>query len=69
MNAGMEVNILGIFMSGALLAAMIAAVLQFPARHLLTRAGVYALVWHRNLFDLSLYIILWGLTVWALSYL
>ena len=69
MTAGMEMNILGVFASGALVAAAIAAVLQFPARRLLTRIGVYGIVWHRNLFDLSLYIILWGLLVWVLSLL
>jgi hypothetical protein len=67
MNLSMETSILGVLVSGALLAAAIAGILQFPARKLLTRAGVYRVVWHKNLFDLCLYIVLWGLVVWILS--
>lgn len=67
MNLSMETSILGILVSGALLAAAIAGVLQFPTRQLLARVGIYRHVWHRNLFDLCLYVGLWGLVVWILS--
>jgi hypothetical protein len=67
MNLGMEGSICGVLVSGGLLGAALAGVLQFPVRHLLTRFGVYRLAWHRNLFDVSVYVILWGAVVWALS--
>jgi hypothetical protein len=67
MNLSMEASVFGVFVSGALLAAAVAGLLQFPARRWLTRIGVYRLVWHRNLFDVCLYVVLWGLVVWVFS--
>jgi len=67
MNLGMEDSICGVLVSGGLLGAALAGILQFPVRHLLTICGVYRLAWHRSLFDVSVYVILWGAAVWALS--
>jgi hypothetical protein len=69
MNLSMEGSICGVLVSGGLLGAALAGILQFPVRHLLTRCGVYRLAWHRSLFDVSLFAILWGLVVWTLSLL
>ena len=67
MNPGMEFAVFGVLVSGGLLCAVIAAIIQFPLRFFLERVGVYRFVWHRNLFDLSLFLILWWLTVFVLS--
>jgi hypothetical protein len=55
-----EINIDGVFFSGALASACIAAVALFLARLLLLRAGFYRHVWHRHLVDLALFTILWA---------
>lgn len=65
----MEFNLFGIYISGALLSAMVAGALQFPLRRLLGRLGVYRWVWHRSLFELSLFVILWGGVVWLMTLL
>jgi hypothetical protein len=69
MNLSMEASLCGVLVSGGLLGAALAGILQFPLRHLLARCGVYRLAWHRSLFDVSLYVILWGGVVWSLSFL
>lgn len=55
-----EINIDGVFFSGALASACIAAMALFLARLLLLRAGFYRHVWHRHLVDLALFTILWA---------
>jgi hypothetical protein len=67
MNPGMEFALLGVLVSGGLLCAVIAAIAQAPLRSFLERVGVYRFVWHRNLFDVSVFIILWWLSVLVLS--
>lgn len=53
-----EIAIGGVYVPSLLLAALLAAALSLALRALLARAGFYALVWHRALVDLSLYVIL-----------
>lgn len=55
-----EVNLDGVFFSGVLLTAAIAISLLLAARWALQRAGFYALVWHRHLVDIALFVILWA---------
>jgi len=38
--------------------ALVAGLALLAVRALLARLGVYRLVWHRNLFDLALYVVL-----------
>lgn len=53
-----EIDIGGVFVPGLLLLALAGGLLLMPLRALLARAGLYRIVWHRNLFDLALYVIL-----------
>ncbi|HEY4546856.1 MAG TPA: DUF1656 domain-containing protein [Pedomonas sp.] len=55
-----EISVLGIYMSPLLVWALLALCLYLPARWLLRRSGFYRLVWHRALFDMALYVILWS---------
>ena len=62
-----EINIHGVFVPAALVWAMVAfAVCSLLAR-VLSRSGFYNFVWHRSLFDVSLFVIVWG-TVAAIAY-
>jgi hypothetical protein len=55
-----EINVFGVFFSGALAAACLAGVALLVVRRLLFHVGFYRLVWHRHLVDLALFIILWA---------
>lgn len=58
-----ELAIGGVYVPSLLLAALVAADLSLGLRALLARAGFYALVWHRALVDLSLYVILLAVVI------
>jgi hypothetical protein len=64
-----EVNFLGIYFSGALVAAGVAWVVLMIVRRLLRWVGFYRLVWHPALVDIALFGILWCLSAWALPIL
>jgi hypothetical protein len=36
---------------------------------MLARLGVYRWVWHRSLFELSFFVILWGCVAWLMTLL
>lgn len=55
-----EVNIAGVFIPAILIWALVAVAIGFLVRRVLTLIGFYRLVWHRGLFDLALFFILWG---------
>ena len=55
-----EVNLGGVYFPAALLWAAIAFLFSSVTSWMLARAGFYTLVWHRALFDVSLFVILWG---------
>jgi hypothetical protein len=55
-----EVNLGGVFLPAALLWAGIAFLLSSVTSRTLSRVGFYALVWHRALFDVALFVLLWG---------
>jgi Protein of unknown function (DUF1656) len=55
-----ELNFGGVFVPAALLWAAGAFVLSSLIGRVLSRTGFYALVWHRALFDVSVFVILWG---------
>ena len=52
-----EIDASGVFLSPFLGASLLAFGILWLLRQLLTRAGLYRHVWHRSLFDLSLYLI------------
>jgi hypothetical protein len=62
-----EVNFGGVFVPGALLWAAAAFVISSLLTRALSRTGFYALVWHRALFDVSLFVIVWG-AISAIAY-
>jgi hypothetical protein len=62
-----EVNIFGVFISTGLFAAGIAGLLHIVVRRVLLFIGFYAFVAHQNLLDVSLFIILWGVSTFAIS--
>jgi hypothetical protein len=64
-----EVNFLGIYFSGALVAAGVAWVALMIVRRLLRWVGFYRLIWHPALVDIALFGILWCLSAWALPIL
>jgi hypothetical protein len=64
-----EVNFLGIYFSGALVAAGVAWIVLMIVRRLLRWVGFYRLIWHPALVDIALFGILWCLSAWALPIL
>ncbi|MBB6187871.1 DUF1656 domain-containing protein [Rhodanobacter sp. MP7CTX1] len=64
-----EVNFLGIYFSGALVAAGVAWLVLMIVRRLLRWVGFYRLIWHPALVDIALFGILWCLSAWAMPIL
>ena len=56
----LEINIGGVYVPAALVWAGAAFVLCILIERILGRTGFYRLVWHRALFDLAVFVILWG---------
>lgn len=57
-----EVSFGGVYLPAALVWAGIAFLFSTAISWTLSRIGFYALVWHRALFDVSVFVILWGVT-------
>lgn len=55
-----EIAIEGVLISPLLLQMAVAFLLNAVLRRVLARLGVYRLVWHRALFDFSLFVVLLG---------
>jgi len=62
-----DINLFGVFINGALVTAALALLIQMPVRRLLMAARVYRYVWHPGLFDLALFVVLWGVVGWIIS--
>jgi len=62
-----EVNVFGVYISMALFAAAIAALLHIFTRKTLQYLGFYRFVAHQNLLDVALFIILWGVLTFTMS--
>lgn len=61
-----EIDLYGVFVPSLLLMMLLAYALTSGVRRLLALTGVYNLVWHRSLFNLSLYVlVLAGLVAFA----
>ena len=56
-----EVSLGGVFLPGPLLWAGIAFVLSSLLSRLLSRTAFCAFIWHRALFDFTMFVILWGI--------
>jgi protein-S-isoprenylcysteine O-methyltransferase Ste14 len=55
-----EVSLYGLYVPPLLLLTVVAVVISRVFSHLLARTGLYRLVWHPALFDLSLFVIVLG---------
>ena len=55
-----EFNVYGVYVPALLIFAMIAFSLALAVRRVLDAADLYRFVWHRPLFDLALFVILFG---------
>jgi len=62
-----DINLFGVYANGALVTAALALLLQMPLRKLLMAARVYRYVWHPGLFDIALFVVLWGAVSWIVS--
>lgn len=56
----LEISFGGVYVPAPLVWAAAAFVLSALVERVLARMGFFALVWHRALFDLSLFVLLWG---------
>ena len=61
-----EFDLLGVFVSPALICLAVALVLSLILRRLLDKTGINRFVWNRALFDLSLLIVMTALFILSL---
>ena len=50
----------GIFIPGFAFWGAVSLALNVPLRWLMGETGLYRFVWHRGLFDICVFVILWG---------
>jgi protein-S-isoprenylcysteine O-methyltransferase Ste14 len=55
-----ELHLFGLFAPASLVSAILAGLGILIVRRILAQTGFYRLVWHPGLFDLALYVVLWG---------
>jgi len=55
-----EFNVYGVYVPALLIFAVIAFLLAYVLRRALDAADLYRFVWHRPLFDLALFVIMFG---------
>lgn len=55
-----ELDIYGVYLPGLLGAMLLTLALTSVVRKILAWTGIYAIVWHRGLFDIALYVVLLG---------
>jgi hypothetical protein len=58
-----EIDIFGVFVPAILVLMLVSWLINQLIRTVLARAGFYRLVWHRSIFDLSIYVLVLGLVV------
>jgi protein AaeX len=63
-----EIDLLGVFVSPALICLAVALVLSLILRRLLDRTSINRFVWNRALFDLSLTIAMTALIILSLRF-
>ena len=63
-----EIDLLGVFVSPALICLVVALVLSLILRRLLDKTDINRFVWNRALFDLSLLIVMTALFVLSLHF-
>jgi len=63
-----EIDVLGVFISPALICLAAALLISLIARRLLDKTGINRFVWNRALFDLSLLIAIAALLILSLRF-
>jgi hypothetical protein len=63
-----EIDVLGVFISPALICLAAALLISLISRHLLDKTGINRFVWNRALFDLSLLIAIAALLILSLRF-
>jgi hypothetical protein len=63
-----EIDVLGVFVSPALVCFALALVISLILRRLLDKTGINRFVWNRALFDLSLLVVITALLVLSLRF-
>jgi hypothetical protein len=58
-----EFNIDGVLISSVLISALIALAAALVLRRVMAWAGLYRFVWHRALFDVAVFVILWAIVI------
>jgi hypothetical protein len=64
-----ELNLYGVFVPALFLWMLVALGIILVVRRVLAQNGGYALIWHRPLFDLALYMIILGVVVYLSKWL
>lgn len=64
-----ELNLYGVFVPALFLWMLVALCILAVLRRALVRGNAYALIWHRPLFDLALYVIILGVVVFLSRWL
>jgi hypothetical protein len=59
-----ELNLYGVFVPALFLWMLVALGILLVLRRALAQNGAYALIWHRPLFELALYVIILGVVVY-----
>jgi len=55
-----EFDIYGVYVPGLLGLMLVTLLLNVVLRRALAWIGIYAIVWHRGLFDVALYVVMFG---------
>jgi hypothetical protein len=63
-----EIDLIGVFVSPALICLAVALVISLIVRRLLDKTGINRFVWNRALFDLSLLIAITALLILSLRF-
>jgi len=63
-----EIDLLGVFVSPALICLAVALVISLIVRRLLDKTGINRFVWNRALFDLSLLVVITALLILSLRF-
>jgi hypothetical protein len=63
-----EIDLIGVFVSPALICFAVALVISLIVRRLLDKTGINRFVWNRALFDLSLLVVITALLILSLRF-
>lgn len=64
-----EIDLFGVFLPSLFVWMILAFLATLVLRRLLSSVGAYHYIWHRPLFDISLYVLTLGTVIWTARYL